>query len=206
MIALLIASAAANPSIAGGLGLAQSTGLPVVGVDLSWHPSTEGPSIYGRLAPQWGMSFVQEELPSGRLKLRGMAAQGPFILRNGIGATTIVELPKQNMDIRIGLEVGGEFVVGADSAPWGPGSVGYAPRALAVGEFVRSAQSESAVGLRMGAGSVPQLVCDPSIGTDCVEWVPGFAGGIYAYVWVGRKVQLELELGRTSWFTVGHRF
>lgn len=206
MLSLLLSTALANPSLAAGVGLAQSTGLPIVGLDLAWHPAFEGTSLYGRLAPAWGGEWVYTELPSGRQRLDGLAARGPFVLRNALGFTHVVPLDKQPMDVRVGLELGGELLAGADTAPIGPGAWGYTPRVLAVGELVRSDRSDAAVGLRAGVGSVPVATCDPSLSIDCIDWLPGFSGGIYAYAWLGHKVQLEIEISRASWFTVGYRF
>ncbi|TNE91422.1 MAG: hypothetical protein EP330_05250 [Deltaproteobacteria bacterium] len=217
MLALLLSFAlAADPapsesdetgglSIAGGFGLAQSTGLPVLGLDLAWQPSPTGTSLFGRIAPGWGGEWTYEALPSGRSRFTGLALRGPLLVRHELGLSHVVALPQQGMDVRVGLEVGGELIVGGDTAPIGSGGFGWAPKGLAVGEFVRAAKSVSAVGLRMGAGSVPVTVCDPEIDLDCIEWSPGFVGGIYAYVWAARKVQIEAEFGRTSWITVGYR-
>ena len=202
----LLSSALANPSVSLGAGVAQSTQLPIVGLDTSWHARSKGVSLYGRLAPTWGTQWTYSELPSGRQQLTGLRADGPLIVRHALGLTGVVELPQQSMDIRLGLEGGGEFLGGADAAPIGPGSWGWTPRALLVGEFVRNDISDTAVGVRMGVGSTAQPICDPNLSLECVRWKPGFVGGVYVYAWLARRVQIEAEIGSTSWITIGYRF
>jgi hypothetical protein len=193
-----------GPSIAAGIGLAQSTGLPVTGVDLSYHPATSGTSFVGRLAVGYGASWVYEELPSGRSRLRGLALRGPVVLRHEFGLTHVFPLSAQPMDVRLGVQAGGDFIFG-ELAPIGNENGGWVPKGLAIGELVRSAKTLSAVGVRMGAGSTAVAVCDPTLSLECIQWRPGFVGGIYAYIWAARKVQVEVEIGRTTWLTIGYR-
>ncbi|MCO4745488.1 MAG: hypothetical protein KC912_11920 [Proteobacteria bacterium] len=194
------------PALSAGIGLAQSTRLPIAGIDLSWMASPTKPSLHGRIAPAWGFSWAYKTLPSGREQLNGISAQGPLIVRNTVGGTLIAPLEQQAMDMRFGLEVGGEMLFGAGFGAVEVGPIGYAPRAIAIAEFVRDGKSESAVGLRMGVGSIPDVVCDPSLSTECIEWRPGFVGGVYLYYWASHKVHIEAEIGATTWVTVGYRF
>lgn len=194
-----------GPSVGLGAGLGQSTGLPILGLDLGWQAATSGTSFVGRVATGWGAAWTYEELPSGRSRLSGLALSGPLVVRHEAGFTHVVALPAQAMDVRLGLEAGGELVVGGPAA-MGSESAGWTPKGIAIAELVRSARSVSVVGLRMGGGATPVAACDPELSLQCIQWRAGFVGGIYASIWANRKVLVEVELGRTAWLTVGYRF
>ena len=185
-------------AISGSGGLDTSIGQPWSGAEIAWHPSR-------------AKGFE----PTVRLNAGyAFEAQSPVVFFEG-GFTGVI--PEDEATVRLGLVgrivgYGSTYPMpvqpGPAPVPDGPAQWGFVPGIMATLEFEWVKKFAFALGLKGGVGAflVGEECTEIDLLLSCIEWKPGFIGGIYGRFRLDNGFHADLMVGSTSSLSIGYAF